>query len=111
MNNYHIDQKHWAQKTIFEQMGNIGAEVGRTIAARNAAKEDRFEAALARAIDLFDATIEELAEQKAPRLKEVLRAKYQFLSLFFAKTRTEDAKGLENYFMQFAIAARLRQFS
>jgi len=32
--NYQIDRARWAGMTIFEQMGNIGSEVGRTLKAK-----------------------------------------------------------------------------
>lgn len=111
MNNYHINIKRWAQMDILNQMGNIGSEVGRAIKAKSSRDDESFNDALARAVNLFDATAEVLVQQKSPRVREVLLAKYQFLSLFFAKRRSEDPISLENYFMQFALAARMRQFN
>ncbi len=40
------------------------------------------------------------------RLKEVLRAKDQYLRLFFDGTFDKDAEAIEGYFMQYALAAR-----
>lgn len=40
------------------------------------------------------------------RLKEVLRARDEFLRLFFDNTFEEDADNIERYFMYFAVAAR-----
>jgi flagellin-specific chaperone FliS len=107
VNNYAIDRDKWALMGILDQMANIYSEVGRTINAKKSGDDQKFRAALTRAIDLFNATIEVLNKQKSPRMREVLLAKYQFLSLFYAKTRQEDVKNLERYFMQFAIAARI----
>ncbi len=107
MSSYAVDRNKWADMNILEQMGNIYSEVGRSIAAKNSGNEQKFTAALSRALDLFEATIEILNAQKSPRMREVLLAKYQFLSLFFAKRRQEDPISLERYFRQFAIAARL----
>jgi hypothetical protein len=109
MNRYQVDRARWAQMDILNQMGNIGSEVGRTISAKRRGDDERFDGALNRALDLFDATTESLAAQRSPRLKEVLRARDQFLSLFFAGTFEQDADNIERYFMQFAVAARLRQ--
>ncbi len=89
--------------TIFEQMGNIGSEVGRALKAKRAG--DDFQPALIRALDLFDATVEPLSAAKSPRAKEVLRSRDQFLSAIYDKP--DDA--IEDYFMQFAIAARLQR--
>lgn len=105
MNNYKINRKRWGQMTILEQMGNIGSEVGRAIAAKRHNDDERMDSSIYRALDLFDATTEFLVANKSPRTKEVLRARDQFLSLFYNNT-FEDADNIENYFMQYALAAR-----
>lgn len=87
-------------------MGNIGSEVGRTATAYTAGDIERFESALDRALDLFDATVEGLVAKKSIRAKEVLRARDQFVGQYYGDTPAIDP-GLENYFMQFAIADRL----
>jgi hypothetical protein len=107
MSNYQIDRDKWSQLTIFEQMGNIGSEVGRACKAHRSGKIQRQEAAIERALDLFDATSEVLVAQKSHRLREVLRAKEEFLRLFYDNTFDTDAEQIERYFMQFAIAARV----
>ncbi|MEO6761627.1 MAG: hypothetical protein ABI220_04610 [Candidatus Saccharimonadales bacterium] len=109
MSNYQVDRARWSQMDILNQMGNIGSEVGRTISAKRRGDDERFNGALERALDLFDATSEALAAQRSPRLKEVLRSRDQFLSLFFLDKFDTDADNIERYFMQFATAARLRQ--
>ena len=106
MNNYQIDRQHWAQLSIYEQMGNIGAEVGRAINARRTGKLERLDGAIARALDLFRATTEQLAAEKSNRLKEVLRSRDEFLRLFYDDTFDSDADAIERYFTLFAIAAR-----
>jgi hypothetical protein len=109
MSNVGINRARWAQLSIIEQMGNIGSEVGRAIKARRAGKEDRVEGAIERALDLFDATTEQLIKEKSYRVREVLRARDQFLCLFFNNTFEDDATNMDNYFMHFAIAARKAQ--
>lgn len=106
MSDYRIDRESWSQLDIFNQMGNIGSEVGRAIKAHRNNKLDRANKAIDRALDLFDATIECLACERSPRLKEVLRAREEFLRLFFDGTFDADADSIERYFMHFAIAAR-----
>jgi hypothetical protein len=110
MNNYKINQIKWAKLTIFEQMANIGSEVGRAFNARKNHHHDRLPAAIDRAIDLFDATAIVLAAKKSPQLKEVLRAKEEFLTLFFkgAPPLLTQPSVIENYFLQYALAARHR---
>ena len=106
MANYEIDRGRWAQLSIFEQMGNIGAEVGRAVNATRAGKDKRAQGAIGRAVDLLDATVEVLVAQRSPRVKEVLRAREEFLRLFFDGTFEEDADNIVRYFNLFAIAAR-----
>ena len=106
MSDYQIDRDQWAQLSIFEQMGNIGSEVGRAISAQRRGKTERVEGAIYRALDLFDATTEALVKEKSPRTREVLRARDEFLRLFYDGTFETDSDNIERYFTQFAIAAR-----
>lgn len=104
---YAVDRKRWSEMNIFDQMGNIYSEVGRTFKAKQSHDHERYEQALTRAIDLFDATSIVLVEKRSPKAKEVLRAKEEFLSACQANN-SQDQQDLDRYFMQFAIAARLR---
>ena len=107
MGEYMFDRERWAQLTFYEQMGNIGAEVGRAIIAHRNGKKPRETRAIDRAIDLFSATVEvTIGTKYAYRLKEVLRARDEFLRLFFDGTFDTDADKIERYFMYFAFAAR-----
>ena|SRR5690348_6184477 len=108
MSSYQIDRSKWASLSIFEQMGNAGSEVGRALAAKRKGDMDQAQAALYRGLDLLDATAEMWAAQKSPRTREILRAREQFVAAIEGK---DDPK-LEDYFMQFAVAARnQRRFS
>lgn len=111
MNNYQVDRAKWQQLDLLDQMGNIGSEVGRSIAARRRSDEKRTDAAIVRALDLFDATVNALVAVHSPRTKEVLRAKDQFLRLFFDNRFEQDADAIEHYFMNYAIAARKRRLA
>jgi len=102
-NLYTIDRKRWSQLPVLEQLGNIGSEVGRTLNMKR--RNENFEQALIRALDLFDATVEGLVAKKSYRAKEILRAKEQFLMAVY----DHEDPTIENYFMQFAIAARNRR--
>src|SRR2546427_3296371 len=46
----------WAALSLVEQLANVGAEVDRAVAAWEAQRPDRFDRALARALELFDLT-------------------------------------------------------
>lgn len=101
MSEHIFDRNKWQNLTIFEQMGNIGSEVGRALAAKRRGDEVAMNGAFFRGLDLIDATTEALAAKKSPRLVEVLRAREQF-----ADSVENSDNGIEQYFMQFAIAAR-----
>jgi len=106
-NYYQIDRERWARFTLFEQMGNIGSEVGRTIAARDKSDKQATTTALTRALDLFDATVETLLTTHPKRVKEVLRAKDQFLHVIYDEPfNPQESQKVEDYFMQYALAAR-----
>src|ERR1035437_693349 len=99
---YAIDQKCWAKLGIFDQMGNIYSEVGRSFKTRNQTETKDHEAAIIRAIDLFDSTIQALVNKKSPKAKEVLRAKEQFLTIMSDYNSSQESiESLDRYFMQF----------
>ena len=96
----------WRTLTILEQMGNIGSEVERAIRAHEAGRQDRFDRALHRALELFDLTAAD-DRWRGPRRREILRAREEFCRLFFdPDPPTGSADGLKRYFLYFAIAAR-----
>ena len=76
-----FDRQKWQSLTIFEQMGNIGSEVGRAFAARRRGDTATMTGAWQRGLDLLDATAEQLARQKSPKLREVLRARELFAGM------------------------------
>ena len=97
----------WQQLSLMEQMGNIGSEVHRSITWH--AKDNRkyFQNAFDRALELFDLT---LADQRwKGRRKEIARSREVFCDLFYGGNQyNTDPQSLDKYFMQFAIAARLK---
>ena len=105
MLSYRVDRERWSQLGFCEQMANIGADVGRSIQAHRKGNEKRRDMALMRAYDLFDATQAQLAFARSPRLFEVQIAQSEFRKLFDEDAFDENARSLERYFNQFAIAA------
>lgn len=96
----------WQTFTLVEQLANIGSEVDRAIRSARAGRISRRDAAIDRALELFDLTATD-DRWHGHRRREVLRAREEFCRLFF----TEDAPigsadGLGKYFLYFAIAAR-----
>lgn len=107
---YTIDEARWAKLDIFNQMGNIYSEIGRSFKTQGQKDSSEHKEAISRAIDLFDASIRILIAKKSPQAREVLRAKEQFLDLAFDDTATPTSvQSLDQYFMHFAIAARLNR--
>lgn len=95
----------WGRLTIVEQLANVGSEVERAIRAHEAGKEERFDRALDRALELFDLTAAD-DRWSGPRRREVLRSREEFCRLFFGEPGEGSARGLRDYFLYFAIAAR-----
>ncbi len=107
---YSIDTDRWSKLTIFEQMGNIYSEIGRSFAAKNKGDKKSAEFAMIRCLDLFDATVNNLIKNKLIKAKEVLRAKEQYLELFNKeKIDKNELQSLDRYFLHFALAARLHR--
>jgi hypothetical protein len=105
---YQVDRIKWSKMSIFDQMGNISSEVGRAINAKKQNNEENTRNAVVRALDLFDATVDELISSKSIRLKEVLRSRDQFLSIIGEQSPSiDELNSLDRYFTQYAIAARI----
>lgn len=110
MKPYAVDRERWSKLTIFEQLGNISSEVGRSFSAKRRGDQADSLRAVYRAIDLFDATVDALIKRRSPKSKEVLRAKEEYLKTFFVSDpEPKQIVSLERYFMQFAVAARLQR--
>ncbi len=101
---YAVDRLKWSKLSIFQQMGNIYSEVGRTFSAKQRNDSDGSQAAFVRALDLFDASSEGLTKQRSPKLRELLRVREIYVDEFLVS----DTTTLDSYFMPFAIAARLQ---
>jgi len=106
MSDHIFNTTKWADMDVFNQMGNIGSEVGRALKAKRQGKLDRSQAAFYRGLDLIDETARLWASQKQAGLRELLYAR----ELFAESVITDKVDPtLEAYFMQFAIAARRNQ--
>lgn len=96
----------WHTLEIHEQLANVGSEVERAIRARQGGRPERFEGALARALELFDLTARD-ERWRGARRREVLRAREEFVRLFFdPDCDPASAEGLRRYFLAFAVLTR-----
>ncbi len=99
----------WGTLSLAEQLGNVGSEVERAMRAYSEQRQDRFERALDRALELFDLTAND-PRWKLHRRREILRAREQFCRVFFDSAAEPDLpQYLSKYFLQFAVAARRRR--
>lgn len=107
---YHSElaEGRWFHLTLFEQMANVGAEVGRTLRARAAGDRERAAFAAERALELLDLTIRD--ERWRRGRKELCRLRELFGEAAFGEgaygTTLED---LDRYFLSYALALRRRQ--
>ena len=108
MSPYQVDRTTWQERSFIDQMANIGSEVGRSLEAKQVGKPDRSQQAMLRALDLFDATTEQLVRDHSPKTKEVLRAKEVFLAAYIFDSDSGAIEVLK-YFFEFSLAARLHQ--
>ena len=101
MNESHFNTEKWAAMSFYEQMGNIGSEVGRAMNALKRSDESALQGSYFRGLDLIDATVATMSSPS--RRRELLRAREEFSKAIELKTVDQ---GLDDYFMAFAVLAR-----
>lgn len=95
----------WHERTLMEQLGNIGTEVARAHRAQQAGNADRFTAALDRALELFDLTLED--PRWRGRRREIGRAREAVCDFLVGDNEWRSTfESLDAYFLAFAAAAR-----
>lgn len=104
---YHqgLTRERWQAFSLLEQMANIGSEVGRACKRKQENNQEATEAAMFRAVELFDLTRQD--GKNRARLKEVARSREVFLDFLVGGNVYQSSReSLEQYFTQFALAAR-----
>lgn len=106
MNIFHKElMTRWNQLSIFEQMANIGAEVGRAINWRNKKNKEMSKNALYRALELIDFTVDD--KKNINSLKEILRMRELLVDYFIGNNIYHSTnQSWEKYFYPFNFAAR-----
>lgn len=95
----------WGQLSFAEQLGNIGSEVGRARLSQDN-NLARFDAAVGRALDLFDLTLED--DRWRGRRFELARARELFCAASIGQEEYNTSLAdLDRYFMQFATAVAI----
>ncbi len=104
---YHkeLSQGRWFDLPFFEQMANIGSEVGRTISWRK--KNNEYSnLAFKRALELLDLTIGD--QKNRLRLKELTRLREALADyFFFDNSYGSSDERWQSYFYPFNYASRL----
>src|SRR5262245_29880221 len=96
----------WKAMPLVVQLAHVGSEVERSIRAYETGSRQRFDGALARALELFDLTAAD-DRWRGHRRREILRAREEFCRLFFDPDVPQGSSaGLRRYFLAFAVAAR-----
>jgi hypothetical protein len=108
MNIFHTElASRWKEFSIFEQMANIGAEVGRTISWTKKGNKQMSENALYRALELIDFSIADTKNKQS--LKELVRMRELLVDYFVGDNIYNSTdQSWEKYFYYFNIAARKR---
>ena len=96
----------WAALPFAIQMGNIGSEISRAIKSKARGNEERSKNAAARAIELFELSID-CNQDNPARLKELCRGKEEFCDYIYGDNSfcTNPAK-LQRYYDQFVSLVR-----
>lgn len=96
----------WRGFSLIEQLAHIGSEVDRAIRADHAGRLSRRDAAIDRALELFDLTAGD-DRWRGHRRREVLRTREEFCRLFLSEdVPAGSAESLSKSFLYFALAAR-----
>lgn len=106
MNIFHKEMMfRWNKFSIFEQMANIGAEVGRTISWRKKNNKEMSRNALYRALELIDFSVDDSKNKNS--LKEILRMREILVDFFMGDNIYHSTDQIwEKYFYYFNLAAR-----
>lgn len=95
----------WHELSFFEQMANVGAEIGRTISWKNKGRPDISQRAFERALELLDMTVSD--RKNRSRLRELLRVREALADCYvFDNIYRSSDESWQRYFYPFQFAAR-----
>ena len=98
----------WFELSFFDQMANVGAEIGRTISWKNRNRPDYSQRAFERALELLDLTISD--RKNRSRLRELLRVREALADCYaFDNTYRSSDESWQRYFYSFQFAARSKR--
>ena len=95
----------WSRMTLLEQFANIGSEVGRAVNAKSTGNVPRLNAAVDRALELFDLTLADVRWRG--RRREICRAREVVCDFLVGDNAFRStAASLDAYFLVFMTVAR-----
>jgi hypothetical protein len=98
----------WRELSFFDQMANVGSEIGRTITWKMKKNQDYERLAFDRALELLDLTIED--SKNRSRLREIVRVREALADFFvFDNVYKSTDRLWQNYFYAFTYAARVQK--
>jgi hypothetical protein len=97
----------WWSLSLAQQLGNVGSEVSRAV-GWSTRHPQRAEAALHRALELIDLTLDDPRHRgSVARLRELARVREVLLDFFAGSNQYgSTAASLQKYFDAYAVAAR-----
>jgi hypothetical protein len=102
-----LTPERWFRFSLFEQLGNVGSDIERTIRWRNKGSAEDSQFAFERALELLSFTILD-PKNKGTSLKELVRVREMLIDHFVYDNEygTTD-EFWQNYFFDFAYAAAI----
>ena len=104
-----LTPERWYAFSLFEQLGNIGSDIERTISWKNRGEATYSQEAFERALELLYFTIED-PKNRGPRRCELVRLREVLLDYFHGDNEYKSTdKAWQQYFYNFAYAAALQR--
>lgn len=104
-----MDLHSWNKLSIYDQLGTIGTEIGRTMSWRRSPQYGNPESSFYRGLEYLDLTIND-PKNRGPKLKELCRVREVIVDWYYgAQLYATTDEDLNNYFEPFAIASNLRR--
>ena len=97
----------WFELSLAEQLGNIGSEYNRAIAAKRKGDQQRYQNACDRTLELCELTIDDQRWRRKPALRELCRLKEEVARTLVDEERPDHR--LQTFFDGHGYAARLRK--
>lgn len=105
-----MTQERWCTFSLFKQLANVGADVGRAVSGKNKGRTKDSGLAFERALELLDATIAD-PKNHGLRRRELLRAREALIDHFMYDSKeygTTDGFW-DRYFYAFCYASAMER--